>query len=117
SIGVKLIPVNLSEDGINTPDLKKEEFEELQKTKEDGEEIQYFPKVFSSPLSAMKNQTSNYVRLKPSKQKSKTSALAKKILEIFIKKANDQEKRWIRLISVNDIIRLIPSGNGEIVRN
>jgi predicted ribosome quality control (RQC) complex YloA/Tae2 family protein len=117
SIGVRLIPVNLNEDRIISSDLEKEEFEKLQITKEDGEEIQYFPKVFSSPLSSMKNQTSNYVRLKPSKQKSKTSALAKKILEIFIKKSNDKEKRWIRLISVNDIIRLIPSGNGEIVRN
>ncbi len=117
SIGVKLIPVNLNEDEIKPPNLNNGEFEKHQRTKEDGEEIQYFPKVFSSPLTAMKNRTSNYVRLKPSKQKTKTSALAKKILDIFIKKSNDQDKRWIRLISVNDIIRLIPSGNGEIVRN
>ena len=117
SIGVKLIPVNLNEDGIETPDLNIDVFKKSQGTKENGEEKQYFPKVFSSPLSAMKNQTSNYVRLKPSKQKVKTSSLAKKIIEIFIKKSNDQEKRWIRLISVNDIIRLIPSGSGEIIRN
>ena len=40
--------------------INKDEFEKPQVTKEDGEEIQYFPKVFSSPLSAMKNQTSKF---------------------------------------------------------
>ncbi len=116
SIGVKLIPVNLNEDGIKIKDINEEEIETPKKSKEEDEDIQYFPKVFSSPLQTMKNQSSNYVRLKPTKQKSKTSALAKKIIEIFINKANDQDKRWIRLISVNDIIRLIPSGSGEIIR-
>jgi len=116
SIGVKLIPVNLNEDEINALNTDNDELKKSLVLKEDGEEIQYFPKVFSSPLSSMKNQSSNYVRLKPSKQSVKTSALAKKILEIFINNSNDQDKRWIRLISVNDIIRLIPSGNGEIVR-
>ncbi|MHA1766501.1 MAG: ribosome rescue protein RqcH [Promethearchaeota archaeon] len=116
SIGVKLIPVNLNKDENNNQEFPEKKEEELKLSKEDGEEIQYFPKVFSSPLSAMKIQTSNYVSLRPSKQKIKTSALAKKILETLIKNAEEQFKRWIRLISVNDIIRLIPSGSGEIIK-
>lgn len=117
SIGVKLISVNFNEDVRKASDINNDELEKSQESKDEGEEIQYFPKVFSAPLSAMKNQSSNYVRLKPSKQKVKTSALAKKILNIFIEKSNDQDKKWIRLISVNDIIRLIPSGSGEITHN
>jgi predicted ribosome quality control (RQC) complex YloA/Tae2 family protein len=83
--------------------------------KDDGEKIQYYPQIISAPVSVLKKNKINHVRIKPSKSALKTSALAKKILARFIKQASVEEKMWVRLASINDIIRTTPSGSGELL--
>ena len=51
---------------------------------------------------------------KSTKNGQKTSNLAKKILVKFISNAPEEEKKWVRLASLDDIIRVIPAGTAEI---
>jgi predicted ribosome quality control (RQC) complex YloA/Tae2 family protein len=80
-----------------------------------NDEIQYYPKIISGPVSAIKKQTINFVILKPTKSKTSTSDVAKKILKRLENQAKEEEKKWVKLASVNDVIRLIPPGDSEIV--
>lgn len=77
------------------------------------EEIQYYPQIFSGPVSSISKQTQNYVRIRPNKAGYSASDLAKKIVIKFVNKAEEIEKKWIQFVSLNDIIRLIPPGNSE----
>ncbi|WP_371801983.1 ribosome rescue protein RqcH [Candidatus Lokiarchaeum ossiferum] len=109
-IGVKLISAN---------DQNEEEADstnENSSINEEGEEKQFYPMVLAGPISALKLQTNNFVRIKPSKSGLKTSKLAKKILGKFIFKARPSEKKWVRLTSIDDLIRIIPTGSAEIAQ-
>ncbi|UYP46443.1 hypothetical protein NEF87_002728 [Candidatus Lokiarchaeum ossiferum] len=109
-IGVKLISAN---------DQNEEEADstnENSSLNEEGEEKQFYPMVLAGPISALKLQTNNFVRIKPSKSGLKTSKLAKKILGKFIFKARPSEKKWVRLTSIDDLIRIIPTGSAEIAQ-
>ena len=77
--------------------------------------IQYYPKIISGPISAIKKQTSNLIIIKPTKSRTSTSDLAKKIMKRLESQAKEEEKKWVKLISVNDVIRVIPPGDSEIV--
>ena len=79
-----------------------------------NEELQYYPQIIAAPATPISNQTNNYVVLRPTKTGQKTSNLAKKILAQFISNAAKEEKKWVRLASLDDIIRVIPAGTAEI---
>ncbi len=117
AVGVQLISVSLGQDqipeGESLPDSDPEAGEEKE---ENLEETQYFPKIITAPPSAMKKVTQNFVIIKPSKKKMSTSELAKKILRRLQAQAKEDEQKWVALASINDMIRVIPPGNGEIAR-
>ncbi len=125
ALGIKLIPVNVDNED-NQESEKSQEYEDSiekvtineKKEMEDDfkEEIQYYPMVLSAPASAIIKQTRNFVRLKPSKSGVKSSQLAKKILKNFISNSSEEEKKWVRLTSLDDIIRIIPSGMADIAK-
>ena len=107
-IGIKLISANDQNEEESTT------FSENLSLNEEGEVKQFYPMVLAGPISALKLQTTNFVRIKPSKNGLKTSNLAKKILGKFIFNAAPLEKKWIRLTSIDDLIRIIPTGSAEI---
>ncbi|WP_457556668.1 ribosome rescue protein RqcH [Candidatus Harpocratesius sp.] len=109
SIGVKLVPIENSTQN-------KDEDVSFENSDENKEEKQYFPQVVSAPESAFKNKGILYVKIRPDKGGKKVSDLAKEIRSIFISKADDKFKPWIRLTSLNDLIRTIPPGNAVIVK-
>jgi predicted ribosome quality control (RQC) complex YloA/Tae2 family protein len=84
-------------------------------TYESGEVELFYPKIISGPVSAIKRRIQNYVILKPTKNHISTSDLAKKILKRLIQQAKENEQGWVKLISINDLIRVIPSGDSEII--
>ncbi len=117
-IGIKLISADDQkeeepiENAENFP--KDQQYSSLNK---DGEEKQFYPMVLASPISALKLTTKNYVRIKPSKKGMKTSSLAKKLIGRFVSNSSPLEEKWVRLTSIDDLIRIIPTGSAEIAQN
>ncbi|MHA1297815.1 MAG: ribosome rescue protein RqcH [Candidatus Helarchaeota archaeon] len=75
----------------------------------------YYPRIIAGPLSAIKKQTNIYVRLVPQKSsKLKGGKLAAKIKERLINKTPESKRKWAELISLDDIIHLLPPGGSEI---
>ena len=112
AIGVSL--VSASENLSTNIDELDGELANDAENEANNEEVQYFPQIISAPASAISNTTNNYVIISPTKNGQKTSNLAKKILAKFISNALEEEKKWVRLASLDDIIRVIPAGTAEI---
>ncbi|MHA1776224.1 MAG: hypothetical protein DRO88_11975 [Promethearchaeia archaeon] len=110
TIGVNFIPIK-SEEDFN------EISESSHVTNQKGEEqaLQYFPQVVSGPESALKRKGIHYVKIRPDKSGKKVSDLAKEIRSILVSKVEENLKPWMRLTSLNDLIRTIPPGNAVIV--
>lgn len=121
AIGVQLIPIgsqignniDKEENDINKNLLDWNQF--AQEQNEDGELLQYFPKIIAAPIEAIQKETKNYVIIKPSNNGLKTSSLAKEILHRFQKQSNKAASRWIKLVPLDNIIRMIPPGNSIII--
>ena len=117
-IAAKLLSpiVNISEEDVNVlSDFDKLKKGEIPLKTPDGEEIQYYPKIISAPPRAMKKQTPFSIKIRPTKEKSKTSDLAKRILDLLIKNVPDSLKKWMRMASLDAIIRAIPPGGGIVI--
>ena len=72
----------------------------------------YIP--IAGPLSAVRNQTENFVIIVPGKIPS--GKLSKMIKYHLLKKLPEEEKRIAeKIVLIDDIQRLIPSGTGEIL--
>jgi hypothetical protein len=87
------------------------------KNENDGEESQYYPQIISAPRNAIEKITKCHVFVQPTKEKVKTSDLAKKIKGILTYKITEFDKkynRWAKYISLDSIIRHLPSGGGII---
>jgi hypothetical protein len=102
----------------NRNDLDPHEDEEIQSPnlQNEEEERQYYPRIIAGPVSAIKKQTKNYIILKPTKSRISVSDTAKKALKCFEGQALDWEKKWIKLTSLNDVIRAFPPGESELIR-
>ncbi len=75
----------------------------------------FYPKLISGPNSAIKKQTENYITIIPSKSNGFTKGkLAKEILSHFIRKADENSKIWIKLLSLDEILLYLPSGISTI---
>ena len=123
AIGVKLILVASSEkneESNSEEEQLPQEFEVQEEPEEkpleldlDNDLNQYFPQVFSAPASAIQKQTQNFIKIRPSKSGIVASDLAKRILHTFLENATESEKKWVKMTSINDIIRVLPSGAAE----
>jgi hypothetical protein len=91
------------------------EFEKLEESLEDNTNILY-PKILCGPVSAIKSQISNkYIMIiKPSKAGLTKGKLAKKIIAHFTNKIENDMKKWVKLLPVDDILLKLPSGNSII---
>lgn len=88
---------------------------EVNKTAE-GESI-FYPKVVSGPLNAIKNQEENYLIIKPSRVGLTKGKLAEKIKNALKYKIDEEMKKWLNLLSIDNIILYLPSGFSEIERD
>jgi predicted ribosome quality control (RQC) complex YloA/Tae2 family protein len=80
---------------------------------EDREEI-YYPKIIIGPLSAIKSKYQKYMIIKPSKSGLSKGNLAKKIRNTFINNSIKEKEKWIKILSLDDIINVLPSGTSKL---
>lgn len=72
-----------------------------------------FALPLSGPLPAISNQTENYITVVPGEISS--GKLARHIKEILLRHAKDNDKNKIKKLSVDEITRILPSGNSKIL--
>ncbi|MFX1366601.1 MAG: ribosome rescue protein RqcH [Promethearchaeota archaeon] len=74
----------------------------------------FYPKIISGPKSAIIKQTENILTIIPSKSGGFTKGqLAKEIKSYFIRNINGDLKIWVKLLSIDEILLYLPSGNSE----
>jgi predicted ribosome quality control (RQC) complex YloA/Tae2 family protein len=86
------------------------EIVELEPTNRDELRVLY-PKIICGPMNAIKShKKENILIINPSKGGLSKGKLAKEIKSYFIKNASDDLKKWIKLLSVDEIVLRLPSG-------
>lgn len=85
-------------------------FVDVEQTPGEYENVKY-PKVIAGPVSAVKNQIENFIIIIPSKTGLTKGNLAKKIKDKFFKIVNKDLKKWIDILSIDDILLMLPNGN------
>jgi len=90
---------------------------ELEESKTDtvGDERVIFLKILCGPLSAIKTQVSQIIKIKPSKDGLSKGKLAKEIKSRLINQSDDLFKKWIKLLKVDEIILSLPSGTSIVI--
>jgi predicted ribosome quality control (RQC) complex YloA/Tae2 family protein len=73
-----------------------------------------YPKPIAGPLYPIKDQADLYLELTPSLNGLSKGKLAKKILNLFLKKSDTHLDKWIKLLSLDEIILLLPNGLSKI---
>ena len=74
----------------------------------------FYPKIICGPINAIKTQTNYVVKIKPSKTGMTKGKLAKQIKDYFLKTSEKEMKKWINLLSLDDIILNLPPGSSLI---
>ena len=93
---------------------------ELVKLESSSEEIStyFYPKIICGSEEAIQMHTDGkYVKIKPSKSGLSSGKLAKEIKQFFIDSAENEMKRYIKLLSLDDIIIHLPPGQSIITYN
>ncbi|MFX1337119.1 MAG: ribosome rescue protein RqcH [Promethearchaeota archaeon] len=81
---------------------------------EDGD--YFYPKIVIGPKTAIETHTDKKIILiKPSKTGLTSGKLAKEIKKHFINNANNENKKYIKLLSLDDIIINLPAGPSVIL--
>jgi len=71
----------------------------------------YFPKIICGPGTAITNQTNNTFTIVPTKSKSLTKGkLAKELKSNFIRDIDKELKKWLELLSIDEILLFLPNG-------
>ncbi len=79
--------------------------------KYDPEESEVVP--LSGPVMAIRKETNYFVTLKPGSTKS--TDLAPDIMNKILIKASPEDKQWIEKVGMDEVAKLVPSGQGEII--
>ena len=74
----------------------------------------YYPKILCGPVNAIKVLTRNIVIIKPSKSGLTKGALAKKIKQYYLNISDKELKKWIKLLSIDEIILSLPPGSSVL---
>jgi len=74
----------------------------------------FYPKIISGPETAIKKQTKNLISIVPSKSGGFTKGkLAKEIKSYFIRTIDNDLKIWVKLLTIDEILLYLPSGNSK----
>ena len=74
----------------------------------------FYPKFIIGPISAIRTHYEDYIIIKPSKSGENKGKVANKIKKIFLNNAKKENKKWLDLLSLDDIINALPSGFSNI---
>ena len=86
---------------------------EMENNREDGTKILY-PKLIYGPKTAVVKQVSEMIIIAPLKTGLTKGKIAKKIKNYYINNSEKDLKKWINLLSLDDINLCLPTGNSEI---
>lgn len=75
----------------------------------------FYPKILSGPKNAIMGQSKNFIVIKPSKTGLSKGKLAKMIKNYFLKNSDKDMKKWINLLSINEIELNLPTGSSVIM--
>ncbi|MFX1237971.1 MAG: ribosome rescue protein RqcH [Promethearchaeota archaeon] len=86
------------------------EFEDISDSKNDDIKV-FYPKIFCGPKSAIqKHQNGDIIVISPSKAGLTKGKLAKEIKSFFLRVSDPDKRKWIKLLSLDEIILYLPSG-------
>jgi len=88
-------------------------FKEMEDTIGEYEQILY-PQVICGPPNPIKQQSELFLELKPARGGCSKGNLAKTIKKEFIQMAKEDLKKWVELLSLDEIILYLPNGNSQI---
>jgi len=75
----------------------------------------FFPKIICGPEMAIKKQTNHKITILPSKSSKLTSGkLAKEIKSYYLRNVDKELKKWVELLSLDEILLFLPSGSSMI---
>jgi len=83
-------------------------------TNRDVNYVSYYPKILCGPQSAIKSQTRKFIIIKPSRTGFTKGALAKEIKRFYLNSSEKDIRKWINLLSIDDIILNLPPGLSTI---
>jgi len=75
-----------------------------------------YPQAVCEPTSTIRNKTSNSILIKPSKSGLTKGKLAKELKSIFLNKSEVDNKKWVKTLSLDDIILILPPGTSKITK-
>ena len=85
------------------------DFDEIETDPNKGTKV-FYPKLITGPLRALKDRFENIVIIKPSKSGLKKGQLAKELKNHFLKNSDKKMKKWINLLSIDEITLYLPNG-------
>ena len=74
----------------------------------------FYPIIISGPMSAIKNQTNNLLIITPSRTGVSKGKMAKKIKNHLTNRIDKDLRKWVKFLSLDDIILILPNGLSEI---
>ena len=84
-------------------------FVEIENEIVNGVKINY-PKIICGPKREIENQSEKIIIIKPSKIGLTKGKLAKEIKSYFLKNTDKKLKKWVNLLSLDEIILYLPTG-------
>ncbi|MFX1317356.1 MAG: ribosome rescue protein RqcH [Promethearchaeota archaeon] len=89
-------------------------FIEISPKPEEKDEI-FYPKLICGPLSAIQNYTDNFIIIIPSKSSGlKKGKLAQEIKTYFFNHSDNNLKKWVKLLTIDEILLYLPNGLSSI---
>ncbi|MFW9825330.1 MAG: ribosome rescue protein RqcH [Candidatus Thorarchaeota archaeon] len=75
----------------------------------------YFPKIICGPETSVKNYTNIIITIVPTKSKNLTKGkLAKQLKSLFTRMVDISLKKWVELLSIDEILLYLPNGLSQI---
>ncbi|MFX0080164.1 MAG: ribosome rescue protein RqcH [Candidatus Hodarchaeota archaeon] len=78
----------------------------------------FYPKIICGPEKAIKKQTNHTITIVPSKSSSLTAGnLAKEIKSYYLNNVDKDLKKWVEILSLDEILLFLPSGLSMIKKD
>ncbi|TXT63883.1 MAG: hypothetical protein BAJALOKI1v1_650004 [Promethearchaeota archaeon] len=81
---------------------------------EENYDMILYPKVIAGPEDPIKEQSDITVNIIPSPNGNSKGKIAKEILNTFLKCSEEKMNKWISLLSLDDLILILPNGLSRI---
>lgn len=75
----------------------------------------FYPQVLYEPLNTTNNKEGNLIIVKPSKSGKTKGQIAKEIKTYFLKNSEAEMKKWVKILPIDDIIIILPTGTSKII--